>query len=645
MSEGAIDQQSQVHELENKYLEATQNVKSAIDRMTTAIVEAFGEAVDSMQSVYDTLHTAADEFASSGYIAVDTLQEIISHGVEYLALLRDENGQLAINEENIVAIVSARTEQLAVETALAYVEAIHAAKTSENTAELNRLLYATQEATGATWGFVYAMLALEELDEEQYNAALNVIDSLRSLSESAQSSIGKTANDATKAIQETREELEKMQTGVDDILQYTMDMIEKEIEQQIEALEEQTEAFAEYIDMQKEALDNAKEEADYEERKAEILKKLADLQTNIDSLTLVGTREADAEKATLLEEQAELQKELSELQNDHAVDAQKEALDKMQEAYEEEKNAEIEAAENSISSQQKLYDMALERIENGWDSLINDLIAWNYEYGSVLTEEVEGAWDRALDAAKEYGSYLKALKKIQDDIDDIDAEIENNNSSSGDNKNTVIGGKNDYDHEPSNEESIRGIISRMKENSYNWESQTNSERKQSEDENQRLADSLSKYGISAIRGPDGVWYIDYIGGKELYKEYPTYHTGGIVGGGDVKSNEQFALLKKREWILNEPMVDNLTHQMSIMGKLGDFASKLFSSSGLSIGNRIADLLTGNNQRLLAATGARPVQISIGDTYISGLPNETVKQHQAISKKFMDDLARQLGARW
>lgn len=640
MSEGAIDQQSQVVDLTNSYLDATKNVRDAVDRMTSAIVDAFGEAIDSMQSVYDSLHKAADEYAESGYITVDTLQEVISHGVEYLSILQDENGQLVINEDNINKVISARTEQLAVETALAYIEALHAARVEDNITELNRLLYATNEATEAQWGLVYAALALENLDEEQNSAALHVIDSLRAMTESAQRSIGQTADSATDALKKTKEELEEMKSGVDDILEYTMEMIEHNIEQQIEAIEEQKEAFAEYIEMQKEALDNAEEEADYEEKKAEILKKLVSLQSDIDSLNLVGTREAESERAKLLEEQAELQKELADLQGDYAVEAQKEALDKMQEAYEEEKDNEIKDLETSISSQQKLYDEAINYIENNWENLYQHLTNWNYEYGSVLKDEIKSAWDSAYEAADRYGSYLEALKDLENDIGDIDEKI--NHTSDNKNKNYHTGDTPNYDHVSSDEDQIRIIVTNMKRNSETWKTASAARKDDLAAENAKYGLMLNELGVPAVRGDDGVWYV---GGEQLYKKYAIYHTGGIVGGGDIKSNEQFALLEKREWVLSENMVDNLTRHLSLMSKLGDFASRFFNSQNYSLTSKISDLFTGNTQRLLAATNARPIQISIGDTYISGMPDDTVKQHQSINKKFMDDLARQLGARW
>ena len=57
---------------------------------------------------------------------------------------------------------------------------------------------------------------------------------------------------------------------------------------------------------------------------------------------------------------AELQKELGETQAEEAIQNQQDSLDAMQEAYEEQKDQEIAALEETISSTQKLYDMAYE---------------------------------------------------------------------------------------------------------------------------------------------------------------------------------------------------------------------------------------------------------------------------------------------
>lgn len=356
-TEGLIDTITELNE-ENRegsesWKEVESGIKSLREQITdylSEIVQEASDSVDSIQSVYDTLHEAADEYASSGYIAIDTLQKINDLGQQYLAYLMDENGQLVINEERIQAIIAARTQQMAIESSLAYVEALRMAKAEGDIATLNNLLYATEQATNATWGFVYANLALAGLDDAQYQAALQNINALRSLAESAVQSIGQTVGGVT-------EELEEMQNGLNDILDYVMDMLKQRIQDQIDGLEDMKDAYSEIIELKKESLEASKDEADYQKTMASKMREIAKLQARIDALSLDDSREAQAEKAALLEEMSELQQELADDQADRTLEAQEDALDKMEEAYHEEKDKEIEILEDSISSYQKLYDI------------------------------------------------------------------------------------------------------------------------------------------------------------------------------------------------------------------------------------------------------------------------------------------------
>ena len=95
---------------------------------------------------------------------------------------------------------------------------------------------------------------------------------------------------------------------------------------------------------------------------AKKLKEMAKLQERINALSLDDSRESKAEQAKLLEELAELQEDLSDTQAGKSIEAQKDALDQMEEDYRKEKDEEIKILEDSISSYQKLYDMAIEYI-------------------------------------------------------------------------------------------------------------------------------------------------------------------------------------------------------------------------------------------------------------------------------------------
>lgn len=632
-TEGLIDTITELNE-ENRegsesWKEVESGIKSLREQITdylSEIVQEASDSVDSIQSVYDTLHEAADEYASSGYIAIDTLQKINDLGQQYLAYLMDENGQLVINEERIQAIIAARTQQMAIESSLAYVEALRMAKAEGDIATLNNLLYATEQATNATWGFVYANLALAGLDDAQYQAALQNINALRSLAESAVQSIGQTVGGVT-------EELEEMQNGLNDILDYVMDMLKQRIQDQIDGLEDMKDAYSEIIELKKESLEASKDEADYQKTMASKMREIAKLQARIDALSLDDSREAQAEKAALLEEMSELQQELADDQADRTLEAQEDALDKMEEAYHEEKDKEIEILEDSISSYQKLYDMAIEYIESHWDTLYSELISWNTQYGDVLNSEITSAWDNCLAAAQRYGSYVSALNSIGGDIE----------ASQSSGTNIQVGNTN-YDNSSSNEDMVHAIIKEMYANSRLHHSEDEAGKAYLNKRNLVLGAQLAQYGITAVRGDDGVWYVDRVGGELLYDKYKKYiyHKGGIVGGGDLKSNEQISLLKTKEWVLSEQMVDNLTTQMDRINLLSEALSDLPDYAGNSTFADVMKQVAGSKTVNNVTNNSKPIELQIGDTTIYGADQSTVKEHIKITRDMVNQIGRIIG---
>lgn len=603
------------------------------------IVTSASDAVDEIQNVFDTLKAAADEYAENGgFISVDAFQDIIALGPQYMQYLRDENGLLVINEENINKVIIAKTRQLAAEQALTYVERLRLALEEGSIENLNALLYATTDATDATFGLAYAQLelmhAMGDLDDQQYAAALHNIQSIESLANTAIASVGQVAGESSEKM---REELENMKSGVDDILKYVMDMLKHRIQQQIDALEDLKDAYGEIIDLRKEALDAAKQEADYEDEVAEKVKEIAKLQERINALSLDDSRDAQAQKIKLEEEMAELQKELSDDQNDYAVDAQKEALDDMKEAYEDEKDAEIAALEETISSYQKLYDMAIDYIESHWNTLYDELITWNTEYGSVLNSEITEAWNNCLAAAQRYGSYVSALNSIDADIEAAGS----GGSSKGPGNNTVVGNSN---HSTSTkEDSIHAIIKEMYSNSQEHHTASKERKAWLDNRNLQLGTMLAQYGVNTHRD-NGTWYMD--GSKQLlydkYKKY-IYHRGGIAGDNPtLKQNEIMAVLEKGEAVLDEQKERGLYRLVEFATTLSDKFSELIRSSGLSNAltgpGGVADVKPDAPPNV---TSSEKVSIEFGDTIIYGANEDTVEQHRAITRQQANELLEKL----
>ena len=618
------------------YAESIKDAKNNVIDYLTGLVEASNDAVDEIQGVYDTFHKAADEYAQSGgYITVDTFQEILALGPQYLQLLTDENGALVMEEEAIQNIIAARVEQLALENAMTYVERLRLAANGDSLESLNDLLYVTEENTDATWGFVKAKLALMkakgELNTEQYEAALHNIEAMR---------VG-----AVNAI----EGITKSVEGAGDLMKYVMDMMKSHVEQEIEGIERMKDEFAELIDLRKQALDAAKDEADYQKDIAAKTKEMAKLQARIDALSLDDSREAQAERAKLLEEMNGLQEDLNEKQADHAIDQQKEALDKMQKDYEETQDARIKDLEDSISSEQKLYDMAVNHIKSNWGFLLDELTNWNYQFGSDLTTEIESAWDKAIQAAQNYFSYVSGNDVTGKDYvkyyESTNQGGSGGSGSGGSNKNyTVADTKKTQDY--SDLDMVHAIVARMKEYAAAWKpGDPTGEHSKAATEAARLP----QYGVEAeFRNGSGIWEIeeDKFNPKNKGKNlYSVYHTGGIVGGGEIKANEKFALLKDKEWVLSEEMVDNLSKQMERINTLSK-AFEGMTPQAISPAQVLPEIVrVDGGSSIQNITHNRPVEVNLnGDTIIQGADKTTVEKHKKITRDQVNEIAKMLRIR-
>ena len=593
-SKGYSDASDEVSKLSDLWWDYAEKIKETSANAWQQVVDNANEAVDQITGLYDTLHAAADEFAESGFITIDTLQEILSWGVQYLQYLKDENGMLVINEESIRKVIAARTEQMAIEQALAYVAQIRTAAEAGNIESLNNLAFATETVTGATWDLVYAQIqAMQmagQISAAQANAYIENINRMRALADSAKSGIGQVSGAIKEANEAAKKTLEDQEDALNDLLKYVEEMIKQEVKNQVEALEDQVDAMKEIVSLQKKSLDLEKEKDGYTKAVTDKEEAIADLRKQIAALDLDDSREAAAKKAKLQEELSEKINDLADYQSDHAYDAASDMLDDMADAYEKEKQKEIDILENSISSEEKVYRLAIDRINNHWDTLYQDLINWNYEYGSVTNDEITKAWEGASAAVNQYGSYLNAILEIQKQIAAYEASM---GSSSNGGANYIVGGSGEYDTS-GGKYNPGTIISRMKENSSKWHGLKAANDQAGLDalerDQQNLAQQLRQAlpGMKIERKPNGTWYIN---GEELYKsKYAVYHKGGVVGDDPtLKGNEVIAKLEKGETILTE---DNTNRLYQVLNRDDTMLSK-FGKLLVALGE--TDLMTPRMQ--------------------------------------------------
>lgn len=595
-----------------EYEDAVKDVKQKVIDYLSDIVDAASDSVDTIQDVLDTFKKAAEEYSTNGgFISVDTFQEISKLGVEYMGYLKDENGLLTINEEMINRVIKAKTEQMALESASAYVERLRLALQDSDVVSLNNLLNATADLTECQWSSVYAQLAMLDLTEEGYAQAVKNVDAYRNILTNVKLGVGVDTDD--------------LKDGVDEIFDYVKEMIKDNIDRQVDALEELKDKYGEIIDKKKESLQLSKDEADYQEEVADKVKEMAKLQEKINALSLDDSRESIAKRKDLEEQLADLQKELASDQADHAYDQQTDNLDKMQEAYEKEKDAEIKKLQESIQSAERLDAAARKYIKENWDNLYTTLETWNEAYGSHLTRELQTSWGKALDAAKQYGDYLTALDAI--------GSSGSNATSSG--SSNVISKSQELSD--SDKQDISNIVRGMKARSNAWSpSMTKAEKDALNKANDNDAQTINnKYGLGFhYNGHTGVWY-DKNGNNIYDKWLNVYHTGGVVGDAStLRQDEMIAILQKGEIVLDKPKQQSLDTILKVMSAI---SGGLTAAAMPDLSKTAPMPVSGVNREVVTIPRENVTNVTFGDTIIKGANGDTVKQHEAVSRRMVNDI--------
>lgn len=404
--QGKTDTDEELQDMERKAWEAWENMYDTYDKIRALRVDALNDKIDDLQKGYANLQTIADQMSKNGGISVDAFQALTDHGLQYLSMLENVDGQYKINEDAVKRMIAAEKEQMAIETALSYLSNINEALGNGELNRINALVDASQKISAGTWGAVYAQAELMKnagLTSDQYNQIIFNIDALREMAGNVITDLGNQSSNM----------LEEQASALDKILEYTEDLVQADAKDRVDAIKQEVSAYKDIINLRKEALKIAREDNDYEKSVVEKVSEIAKLQAQINQLSLDDSREARAQRAGLEEQLAEKQASLADYQSEHAFNALNDALDAMAEDYEAERQADIDAVEASVSSTEKIYQLALDRIRTGWGTLYDDLITWNTEQGKVINQEIIENWNMAGDAVMRYGTYLKALEDMR----------------------------------------------------------------------------------------------------------------------------------------------------------------------------------------------------------------------------------------
>lgn len=384
-------------------------------------------------------------------------------------------------------------------------------------------------------------------------------------------------------VNETAEALYKEQLdAIDQTIEYTEELIKKEHELREKELEEQKSDYRAIVDAKKESLRASKEEADYQKSVAEKVKAISELQQQINTLSLSDDRRDIAERKKLEEELAQLQGELSDTQADHTLSAQEDALDKSYEAFEKEKDDEIKVVKAEVDTVGKVYALAIDRINSGWDDLYKDLAEWNRNYADGIKGEdgLEGAWKTAKSAASEYFDVLDARQGLEKKY----VSASGGNMAVGD---TDVY-KDKYGLDWDTHKTVQEKANQMRSNSNAWHAANSAGNTYLADtyvsKNESLVKEIeSLIGKKLYRDGDGVWHINDGQGTQLYK---VYHRGGIVG-----SNEEFAKVEKGELVVPKEHVNPTMKMLEWGNSLASKMRGLFSGGGL-VSSAMSDAIKG-----------------------------------------------------
>ena len=376
--------------------------------------------------------------------------------------------------------------------------------------------------------------------------------------------------------------------SISDIIDMTKDMIKQEVEDQCDALDKQAEKYRELVEIKRKLLKDTQKESDYEDDITEKVKAISDLQTRIAQLQLEinanpnDSRAAQAEQRKLQEELAKLQKELQDAQDEHYRDSLDARLDEEAEAFEKQKEDEIEKLKETIDSEAKLYEKAIERINDQWGDLYAQLKRWNKQHGSGIDSDITKAWEVAQDAVKKYGGSIEdviaKIKEMQSGIQSSTAngsynqvngdgtgfEGTGSGGNAGSGSGSTSGNGKAYQRAvqkfgaPPTGKPILKIGSTGKQ--VQWL--------------QYYLDQVVNNGSGALPA-DGTFYTrtetalkafqsmasakaDGKFGPETASKLKKYHTGGVVGRDlGLKEREQLAILKDEEWVATGKQFRNI----------------------------------------------------------------------------------------
>lgn len=414
-------------------------------------VKANDEALDSLQSAYQTLQSAVEEYNETQVLSLDTVQALLNLKPEYLSALIEENGQLSINEEAIMnsvkALIEERKQQI---LSIAYdrISAIErgevagaadaeAGSVSGNAAELDNESKSLSKNTVQQYANAVARqsaqkkLMVDEVMKEverEFKAIEKLGNSLVSLGGAGASSGKKRAGgskEATDALKEENKAVSDLKSKYDKVITFITGRIDKQIkavqkakdeavkavEEEIKAREKQKDKALDAIEQQINALEKEKKAREkYWDDQIDALKKANDERK--DALELQEKLDAlEKAKNTKVKVYKEGQGFVYDVDQTAVAEAQK-ALDEYlsEKAYEEE----LERLNALKDAEINNYDKRLEAL-NEYKDKVQESYEKQIEALNAHKEALEEQYDAQIEYYQNFKEQFEEMVKAYED--------------------------------------------------------------------------------------------------------------------------------------------------------------------------------------------------------------------------------------
>ncbi len=440
------------------FLEQMAQIKSTISDTSTEI--------DNLQSALSTAQTALDEYTESGYLTLDTFQELMNVSALYLTSLVNENGQIEINQQTLNNLVEtlkvAKVQELQnaeVQDILAYANgnvaemsdlAQVAVASAGNAAQL-----AGQKASNGALGFWDLTAALNAANQAATGKKTIIDDSaIRKIHSSYQklansivdvkvnttaagnaatkagkkgAGAAKQAKDATKDL---NKELEETKKKYETVIKWITKQYDKKIDSIKKAKDEATKAIEKEIKaLEKEKdsiLDNIEKETNALEKEKEARQKYWDDQ--IDALKKANQEKKDAlelqEKLDALEKARNTKVKIYKEGQGFVYDVDQTAVAEAQKALDEYLSE--KAYEDELARLEALKDAEMKNYEDRIDALndYKDKVSQSYEeqidalnaHKEALEEQYDAEIEMYENYKQQFEDMVNAYQEQQDKL-------------------------------------------------------------------------------------------------------------------------------------------------------------------------------------------------------------------------------------